>query len=142
MKLRMLAVAMVCTLLSVMVSETAEAQRGRGYYGGGNGYYGGRGNGYYNNGRGNCGPRYAQPRGYVSYNRYNNCAPRFRPANYGRFNNCGPRYVRVMPACPPPRYNNYYGGGYSYGNGGYYGGGGGVSVNVNTPGFSGSWNRW
>lgn len=141
MKLRMLAAAMVCTLLSVMISETAEAQRGRGNYGGGQGYYGGRGNGNYGN-RGNCAPRYAQPRGYASYNNgYNNCAPRFRPANYGRYNNCGPRVVRVRPNCPPPRYNNYNGGGYAYGNG-YNGGGGGVSVNVNTPGFSGSWSRW
>jgi hypothetical protein len=139
MKLRMLAVAMVCTLLSVMVSETAEAQRGRGYHGGGNGYYGGRGNGNYGNNRGNCGPRYAAPRAY--YNRgYNNCAPRYsRQVYYNNYNNCGPRYVRVRPSCPPPRYNNYGGG---YGNGYYGGNGGGVSVNVNTPGFSGSWNRW
>lgn len=141
MKLRMLAVTMVCTLLSVMVSETVQAQRGRGYYGGGNGYNNGRGNGYYGNNRGNCGPRYAAPRGYYNSG-YNNCAPRYsRSVYYNRVNNCGPRYVRVRPACPPPRYNNYYGGGYSYNNG-YYGGGGGVSVNVNTPGFSGSWSRW
>lgn len=138
MKLRMLAAAMVCTLLSVMVSETAQAQRGRGYYGGGNGYHGGRGNGGYYSNRGNCAPRYVAPGGY--YNRgYNNCAPRYnRPAYYNRNTNCGPRYVRVRPACPPPRVYNNYGGGYANG---YYGGGG-VSVNVNTPGFSGSWSRW
>ena len=133
MKLKMLTVAMVCALASVMISESADAQhRGRGRHGGG------YGNGYGNGSSRYCAPRYVQPRVYYGNN---NCAPRYnnRQVVYRGYNNCPPpRYTRVMrPTCaPPPVYNNYYGG---YNQGGYNGGSG-VSVNVNTPGFSGSFN--
>lgn len=129
MKLKMLAVAMVCALASVMIAESADAQHRRGRHGGGYGYD--RGNARY------CPPRHVAPRVYYNNNR----GPRYVNRQvYRGYNNCPPRYTRIVhPRYATPPITNVYYGGNGYNQGGYYGGSG-VSVNVNTPGFSGSFN--